>query len=118
MNFRVAIDVSVFLAFNFIIWRELLMDNFAANLKEVNDLIDADISHQQYMAKLGNCELCENKASDEMEFECGDDANYQVLIPLCDNHLKELEDTGYHFETKYAEQIDGALYESWCGMAD
>mgnify|MGYP001560935870 CR=1 FL=1 len=87
-------------------------------LKEVNDLIDNDAAHQKYVAQLGNCELCKNKATDEMEFETGNNAEYAVTIPLCDDHLKELEDTGYDFETKYGEQIEEALCEKWRGQAD
>lgn len=88
------------------------------NLKEVNDLIDADISHQQYVLRLGKCRFCKTEAVDEMEFETGNGANYQVSIPMCEIHLKELEETGYDFEEKYAEQIYDEYWEDLRGRAD
>lgn len=94
------------------------MDNFDANLKEVNDLIDADISHRKYVIGLGKCRFCKTKAVDEMEFETGNGANCQVSIPMCEVHLKELEDTGYNFEEKYAEQICDEYFENLRGQAD
>lgn len=87
-------------------------------LKEVNDLIDADISYQKYVIRLGKCRFCKTEAVDEMEFETGNGANYQVFIPMCEVHLKELEDTGYDFEEKYAEQIYGEYCEDLRGQID
>lgn len=95
-----------------------MIDYFTKNLKEVNDLIDNDLDHQKYIAKLGKCELCKNKATDELEFETGNNAEYAVSVAFCDDHLKEAEDTGYDFEEKYAEQILECLYENWRGIAD
>ena len=87
--------------------------------KEVNDLIDADIeyakeNHENY----GKCGMCPKLAIEEFEFETGNGANYQTTIPLCEDHAKELEDTGYDFEEKYAEQIYEGFCEDLRGRAD
>jgi hypothetical protein len=94
------------------------MNDFNQNLKEVNDLIDADIAHSHYVMSLGKCLFCKEQAIDEMEFETGNGANYTVQIPMCEVHLKELEDTGYDFEEKYAEQIYDEYCEDLRGRAD
>lgn len=64
------------------------------------------------------CALCKNPVEDSLEFETGNNAEYQVEMPLCEVHLKEAEETGYDFEEKYAEQILERLYENWRGAAD
>jgi hypothetical protein len=67
---------------------------------------------------LGRCELCERQAMDTLNFAAGDDAEYTVLMPLCEAHLQEAEELGYGFEDKYAAEILECLYEHWRGLAD
>lgn len=64
------------------------------------------------------CELCKEPCLDLLVFETGNNAEYTVEVPLCESHIKEYDDTGYDFETKYAEQILECLYERWRGAAD
>jgi hypothetical protein len=84
---------------------QALKPDFNANLKEVNNLIDADMGHQKYVAQLGKCELCQNKAVDELDFETGNNADYSVTLELCEDHLKECDATAGDFDEKYAAQI-------------
>lgn len=64
------------------------------------------------------CWLCKEPSVDSLEFEAGNNAEYQVAIPLCEAHLKEEEETGYDFREKYGEQIEAALVERWASEAD
>lgn len=49
-----------------------------------------------------------------MEVECGNNAEYSIVINLCDEHLKEEESTGYAFEEKYGARIEQMNNERWC----
>ena len=64
------------------------------------------------------CQLCKQPSEDSLEFETGNNAEYGVVIYLCAAHLVEYGIDEYAFQDKYAEQILGALYESWRGQAD
>jgi hypothetical protein len=55
---------------------------------------------------------------ESLEFEAGNNAEYQVSIPLCEGHLKEEEETGYDFREKYGEQIEAALVDHWASLVD
>lgn len=70
------------------------------------------------MIKMGHCDLCREPAVETLDFETGNGANYGVSVRLCEVHLQEADETGYDFESKYAEQILECLYERWRGMAD
>lgn len=67
---------------------------------------------------IGHCALCSALEADSLEFETGNNAEYAVDVPLCEDHLLEAEDTGYDFEVKYADQILECLYEDWRTRAD
>ena len=58
-----------------------------------------------------NCSLCNNEATDAMEVEYGNNAEYAICLNLCEAHSKESEETGYAFEEKYGRQIELLLSE-------
>jgi len=60
---------------------------------------------------LPQCHLCEKQAVDKLDFEAGNNAEFPVTIRLCEEHLKEEEETGYAFQQKYGSKIDDLAYE-------
>lgn len=46
-----------------------------------------------------------------MEFEVGNNAEYQISVDLCQAHLEEEEKTGYAFEEKYGADLEKILNE-------
>jgi len=59
------------------------------------------------------CDLCKEIAVDSIVFEAGSNANFRVLVQLCQAHCKEADETECAFQEKYATQIEEALYASW-----
>lgn len=64
------------------------------------------------------CDLCGAPAQDTLGFETGNNAEHAIAVALCNAHMAEYEETGYDFETKYADRILECLYENWRGRAD
>lgn len=52
------------------------------------------------------CSLCNSDATDSIEVECGNNAEYSLVLDLCEEHWKEQEELGYKFDEKYGGKIE------------
>lgn len=59
------------------------------------------------------CSLCGQPAIDSWEVECGNNAEYSIVLNVCEEHLKESEDLGYGFDEKHGGKFEKILAERW-----
>jgi hypothetical protein len=65
-----------------------------------------------------SCAICKQPEVDQIEFEAGNNAEFPVSFPVCENHWNECEKDEWAFRDKYGEKIDEMAYERLIDHAD
>jgi hypothetical protein len=59
------------------------------------------------------CFLDGNEAVDSFEVECGNNAEYTIMLNVCEKHADESDKLGYGFDEKYGKEIEKLNNERW-----
>lgn len=65
-----------------------------------------------------SCSLCKQPAVDSREFEGGNNAEFSMIMEMCETHFQEYEKDEFAFMDKYTSQIDDGCYERLIDRAD